>query len=763
MKKSMKWLSTFIAANTIITVVYVFIIFLTPPPLNLWTNFNITYEDPNGDVEADFEDISKYDHIDIIELKSYKSDDGKDLVIELKVAGEIKNSDSVEYEINLYDNDDEYYTIHYQNGFCYGIKWDSIGRDYFINANIRNSNTLVVKIPLDKSRDVTEFNVEASTYDAKGSSVSDYCYFGGNWDTPYSIYIPKNGLMINGTCIIHGRLNDPFDVSPIKKVEMQIDSQSPSGWELAFSSDNWWNWSYELDTNPLSDGKHVLYLRISYDRRFDFDKFTIIVNNQVDSNLKKAEVPVHQVGDFYLMLGYFPMFHSVQFNNKTFGPYFGPFREGSGEITGLDKISINGIEYETYIQELYYPDEIYFWFLGFSDWESLDLVSDSYYYSETSWIRKSDMAYLKTEIEYYEKDDKGGYHCYNLTEITYEYPNGYSYFPLIVGNKWVNEIIEKIIVFDLRNGSKKEIANSTHEYSIEYQCLGTDEISLISGTFEVFVILNHLNESFESMNNTNVINFTDYYDFLYDYNYIVDYYAPEIGYVVKSNDIIWDSDSPSYALELVEYKSGDKSFRITPEDYYSSKILQDLPILMIFYLIPANILLSTTMYITTTEVGKYGFFKALLPFLARRKKKRNYELGFIKGSVKGVIYGNPGENYSSIKKKLNLPNGTLTYYLRTLEKEGIIRSERDGFLKRFYPRKGVITSETLELTEIEKDIYTKIQNTPGIYQKEICKQLDISQQNLNYHIQKMVKARIIRIEREGNDSKCFVIRDETED
>jgi predicted transcriptional regulator len=172
------------------------------------------------------------------------------------------------------------------------------------------------------------------------------------------------------------------------------------------------------------------------------------------------------------------------------------------------------------------------------------------------------------------------------------------------------------------------------------------------------------------------------------------------------------------------------------------------------------------MYITGTEIGKYGFFKAILPFLARRKKKRNYELGFIKGSVRGVIYGNPGENYSSIKKKLNLPNGTLTYYLRTLEKEGIIRSERDGFLKRFYPSKqtGETKSEVMELTEIQQNIYELIQDNPGISQNKILKKLEteISQQKLNYHIQKMVKARIIKVERAGKRTKCFVIRDEND-
>ena len=39
--------------------------------------------------------------IDILEIKTYKSDDNCYLFVELKVAGKIKNSQDVEYEIEL--------------------------------------------------------------------------------------------------------------------------------------------------------------------------------------------------------------------------------------------------------------------------------------------------------------------------------------------------------------------------------------------------------------------------------------------------------------------------------------------------------------------------------------------------------------------------------------------------------------------------------------------------------------------------------------
>lgn len=171
------------------------------------------------------------------------------------------------------------------------------------------------------------------------------------------------------------------------------------------------------------------------------------------------------------------------------------------------------------------------------------------------------------------------------------------------------------------------------------------------------------------------------------------------------------------------------------------------------------IIIIAITFISSTELGKFGFLSTFIPLYAKRKRRKNYESGLIKGSVLGFILGNPGENYSSIKKILNLPNGTLTYYLRILEKEGMIKSERDGFLKRFYPIGLKTMKDVLELTKIQKDIYDKIRENPGISQKDVSSNLNISKQNLNYHIQLMVKSRIINVERFGKITKCFVINE----
>jgi parallel beta-helix repeat protein len=161
-----------------------------------------------------------------------------------------------------------------------------------------------------------------------------------------------------------------------------------------------------------------------------------------------------------------------------------------------------------------------------------------------------------------------------------------------------------------------------------------------------------------------------------------------------------------------------------------------------------------------TEVGKYKFFATfVVPLYSRtlKKRKKSYQDGYIRGSVRGYIIGNPGETYNTIKRVLELPNGTLAYHLKFLEREGEVKSERDGVYKRFYPVEGRISEEVLELSKIQKKIVDLVKKLPGLTQREISKRLGEPAQKINYHVSMMVKARLLRLKRVGNKTKCYVI------
>jgi hypothetical protein len=174
------------------------------------------------------------------------------------------------------------------------------------------------------------------------------------------------------------------------------------------------------------------------------------------------------------------------------------------------------------------------------------------------------------------------------------------------------------------------------------------------------------------------------------------------------------------------------------------------------------IVIISFVFITATEIGKYGFFSSVAPLYTKQRKKKDENSGYIKGLVHGYIDGNPGENYNSIKRALKMNNGTLAYYLKVLLRENTIKSERDGILKRFYPTEGRITRDVLDLSDIQQDIFDVILDNPGIFQKDILERLDISQQRLNYQIKQMSEARLIKVERDGKRTKCYVIEEKSD-
>jgi hypothetical protein len=183
--------------------------------------------------------------------------------------------------------------------------------------------------------------------------------------------------------------------------------------------------------------------------------------------------------------------------------------------------------------------------------------------------------------------------------------------------------------------------------------------------------------------------------------------------------------------------------------------------MMVYSLVGVFIItfLVTFAFIGGTEVGKFGFFSAIAPMYSKIRRKKDENYGYNRGLIQGYIDGNPGESYNAIKRALELKNGTLAYYLKILAKEGKIKAERDGMYKRFYPTAGKSRTENLiiELSKIQQKILEYIKTNPGTSQTNISKELGIIQSKLNYHISQMSDARLIKVEREGNTTRCFVL------
>jgi predicted transcriptional regulator len=128
---------------------------------------------------------------------------------------------------------------------------------------------------------------------------------------------------------------------------------------------------------------------------------------------------------------------------------------------------------------------------------------------------------------------------------------------------------------------------------------------------------------------------------------------------------------------------------------------------------------------------------------------------YTRGQIHGYIIANPGEHYNSIRAQLRLKNGTLAYHLRVLEREGFVKTARDGMFKRFYPEKASIPRRKSEFSAIQEIVLENVSSSPGITQNELARKMGVSSQVVNYHVRNLVNAGVLRLEREGRVTRCF--------
>jgi len=121
--------------------------------------------------------------------------------------------------------------------------------------------------------------------------------------------------------------------------------------------------------------------------------------------------------------------------------------------------------------------------------------------------------------------------------------------------------------------------------------------------------------------------------------------------------------------------------------------------------------------------------------------------------IYNIILTNSGITLGSITRKLQLKTGTVSHHLRILEREEYIKSRKTGKFRRYY----VLGVKATGFNEIQDQIISKIKEYPGVSQSEIGRELQLSRQLINYHIKDLILSNIIKTERMGNKSNCFVI------
>jgi hypothetical protein len=182
--------------------------------------------------------------------------------------------------------------------------------------------------------------------------------------------------------------------------------------------------------------------------------------------------------------------------------------------------------------------------------------------------------------------------------------------------------------------------------------------------------------------------------------------------------------------------------------------------ILLFIVSPIIVIVIIFSFIGGTEVGKYKFLSLLFVPLYNKLHPENIFNNYTRGQIHGYIKAKPGENYSAIKRALELNNGTLAHHAKILEKEGYIYSQHDGFRTRFYP-KGI---RNFEPDTLRQNLIDIIRQQPGISQHEIIEHLDpdSSQQVISYNLIKLTRDGTIRLEHNGRENRYSINYEDTD-
>ncbi|HUW89163.1 MAG TPA: winged helix-turn-helix transcriptional regulator [Candidatus Nanopelagicaceae bacterium] len=124
------------------------------------------------------------------------------------------------------------------------------------------------------------------------------------------------------------------------------------------------------------------------------------------------------------------------------------------------------------------------------------------------------------------------------------------------------------------------------------------------------------------------------------------------------------------------------------------------------------------------------------------------------------ILSNPGIHHNELQRICELQKGQLQWHLKTLLKNNIIKKEKHGQYSIYFP----ITSSSeaistyknrLPKSKTTNFVLDTIIKNPGITSAEISRMLNLSRNSIKYHIDKLLKKHLIKLEKKGRTFELY--------
>jgi predicted transcriptional regulator len=170
-----------------------------------------------------------------------------------------------------------------------------------------------------------------------------------------------------------------------------------------------------------------------------------------------------------------------------------------------------------------------------------------------------------------------------------------------------------------------------------------------------------------------------------------------------------------------------------------------------------TILLTMGAIVATTEAGRWSILVLFVPLYTKLRKEKILDQR-TRGLIQGYVTANPGANYTIIRDNLDLADGTLTYHLQVLEREGYVYSIREGLFRCFYPQ-GVPPPKRgkLHLSDTQADIVRIVKRIPGITVGEIASAMKRRPNVISYHLKLLKEGGLVRMEEDGRHVRIYPI------
>ena len=143
--------------------------------------------------------------------------------------------------------------------------------------------------------------------------------------------------------------------------------------------------------------------------------------------------------------------------------------------------------------------------------------------------------------------------------------------------------------------------------------------------------------------------------------------------------------------------------------------------------------------------------------------QENILKNYTRAKIFTLIKAKPGVHYSEIVRNLKLGKGQTTWHLAYLERYNMIRRLKTKRFVTYYPNDGMQIDENefniqlvLLKSETRNQIYEIICDKPAITQKEIKKDINVSQSTLAYHLIILEELDLITIQKKGRRRYYFV-------